>query len=86
MAFGTDGTMWIDPKAVGITPDNLEPLLDFSGPPILFDGYCNRVFINARAVVEVKTNPEFRQQWLAYVERMIKEHQQFRARHESSRN
>ena len=86
MAFGNDGTMWIDPNAVGIRPDDIEALSEFPGPPVLFDFHCKRVLVNARAVVLVKTNPEFRRQWLAYCEFMIQEHQQFRTRYESTRN
>jgi hypothetical protein len=42
--------------------------------------------INARAVVEVKTDPEWRREWLNYVEGMIREHREVRARYEARRN
>jgi hypothetical protein len=87
IAFGTDGTMWIEPAEVGIGPEHTQQLARYPGKALLFDKRHDRFLINARAVVEVNTDPEFRKQWLGYVERMLQEHQDVRAsvRHECFR-
>ena len=90
LAFGSDGTMWINPTELGIGPQHAAQLSRFPGPYLLFDEKEMRVFINALAVVEVKTDPEWRKQWLSFVDDMLKEHQQIRAQaraqYESARN
>ena len=35
MAFGTDGTMWIDPADLGIRPEHAPQLDRFGGPYVL---------------------------------------------------
>ena len=87
LAFGTDGTMWVDPAELGIGPEHAAQLERFPGGPyLLINPGTREVMINALAVVEVKTDPVWRSQWLAYVEDMIKEHKEVRARYEARRN
>ncbi len=87
LAFGTDGTMWIDPRELGIGPEHAPQLERFQGGLyLLINPTTREVMINARAVPEVMNDPERRRQWLAYVESMIQEHKEVRARHESARN
>jgi hypothetical protein len=86
IAFGTDGTLWIEPEPYGIHPDDIPILARYGGPTILFDAKHRRVLINARAALEIWTDPEFRAKWLTYVESMIQEHREIRTRYESTRN
>jgi hypothetical protein len=86
LGFGADGTMWIDPREVGIGPEHAAQLARFGEPYLLSNRWTGEVLIDARAVVEVKTDPVWRSNWLAYVEDMIEEHKAVRARYESTRN
>ena len=86
LAFGTDGTMWINPAELGIGPEDAPKLERFGEPYLLINPGAQEVMINARAVVEVKTDPEWRTKWLAYVEDMIREHRAVRERYEARRN
>ena len=86
MAFGTDGTMWIDPAELGIRPEHAPQLDGFGAPYVLVNLDAREVMINARAVVLVKTDPEWGKKWLAYVEEMIAEHRAVRARFEARWN
>jgi len=79
LGFGLDGTMWIDPYEVGIGPQHAEQLEQFGEPYLLFNPTAREVMINARAVVLVRTDPEWGKKWLAYVEKMIKGHKGVRA-------
>ena len=86
LGFGTDGTMWINPAELGIGPEHAAQLERFGEPYLLINPTAREVMINARAVVEVKTDPEWRREWLNYVEGMIREHREVRARYEARRN
>jgi hypothetical protein len=86
LAFGTDGTMWINPAELGIGPEHAGQLERFGEPYLLINPTAREVMINARAVVEVKTDPEWQREWLNYVEGMIREHREVRARYEARRN
>lgn len=86
LAFGSDGTMWLDPAEVGIGPAQAAQLKAFGEPYLLTNQNTGEVMINARAVVLAKRDPEWCKRWLAYVEEMLKKHKEVRARYESSRN
>ena len=87
LAFGADGTMWIDPRELGIGPHHAPQLARFPGGLYLLINLATRqVMINARAVVLAVNNADWCRDWLAYVERMIQEHKEVRARYESARN
>ena len=87
MAFGTNGTMWIDPREVGIGPEHADQLKRFPGGLyLLINPTTREVMVNARAVIEVMDSPDRRSKWLAYVESMIQEYNEVRARHEATRN
>lgn len=79
LGFGLDGTMWVDPAEVGIGPQHAEQLEQFGEPYLLINPAALEVMINARAVVLVKTDPEWGKKWLAYVEKMIGQHKAVRA-------
>jgi hypothetical protein len=86
VGFGTDGTMWIEAGVLGIGPEHAGRLEKFDGPYLLFSAARQLLLINARAVVLVRTEPEWGRRWLAFVEEMVKQHKEVRAQYESSRN
>ena len=80
LGFGKDGTMWIAPKHLGVGPQHAEQLEKFGDTYLLMNPGRGEVLINAKAVVMVRTDPEWCRKWLAFVEKMLKEHQEVRAR------
>ena len=86
LAFGSDGTMWLDPAELGIGPQQATQLNGFGEAYLLTNEGTGEAMINARAVLLVKTDPEWGKRWLAFVEDMLKKHKEIRARYESSRN
>ena len=86
LAFGSDGTMWIDPSELGIGPQQAAELEGFGEAYLLRNEGTGEVMINALAVVRVKTDPEWCRRWLEYVEEMLKGHKEVRARYESTGN
>ena len=87
LGFGTDSTMWLYPAEFGIGPQHAAQLANFPGGKyLLINPATRQVMINARAVVELVSDPDWRRDWLAYVESMIREHKEVRARYESARN
>ena len=79
LAFGSDGTMWIAPAEVGIGPQQAAQLEGFGEAYLLTNPGTGEVMINARAVVRVRTDPEWCRRWLEFVEKMLREHQAVRA-------
>jgi hypothetical protein len=55
-----DGIIWVDPAGVGVRPSDVDPGR-FNGPVALVDARENRIYINARALVEMLTEPEDRE-------------------------
>ncbi len=86
LAFGSDGTMWVNPAELGVGPQQAAQLEGFGEPYLLTNEGTGEVLINARAVVRVKTDPEWCRRWLEFVEQMLKEHKEVRARYESTGN
>ena len=80
LAFGSDGAMWIDPVELGIGPEQAAQLEGFGEAYLLIHPGTQEIMINARAVLLVKTDPEWCRQWLAYVEKMTQEHKAVRER------
>ena len=86
LAFGSDGTMWIDPADMGIGPQHAPQLARFPGRYYLMVNPSERrVLLNAHAVVLVKTDPTWCRQWLAWVDGMIEGHMKVRGQYESTR-
>ena len=79
LAFGSDGTMWIDPAELGIGPEQAAQLEGFGEAYLLIHPTTQEIMINARAVVHVKRDPEWCRQWLEFVEKMLREHEAVRA-------
>ena len=91
LAFGSDGTMWVDPVEMGVGPQHSAQLSKISGGKYLVPNpITGGVLINARVALEVFTDPDRRERWRKHVESMIQEHQQIqklgRAEYESARN
>ena len=86
VVFGGDGTMWVDPRAVGVGPGHAAQLEAFGGPYLLLNPGEQRVLINARAVVLAKSDPEWCRRWLVFVEEMIREHKANREGFDAVRN
>jgi hypothetical protein len=83
--FGADGTMWLELAELGIGPQHTAQLEKFGEPYLLVNPATGQVLINARSVVLVRTEPEWGRQWLAFVEAMIRQHKELRAREEAGR-
>ena len=87
LTFGTDGTMWVDPREFGIGPQHAQQLARFPGGLYLLSNLdTGQELINARAVVEAVGDAQWRRDWLAYVDGMIQEHKEARAEYEAARN
>ena len=86
LAFGADGSMWLNPADIGVGPQHAPLLARFNAPYLLVSEFDQTVLINAWAVAEVLTDPETRRRWLDYVETSVKMQKEFRAQYESARN
>ena len=86
LGFGNDGTMWIDPRHLGIGPQHAEQLEKFGDTYLLMNPKRCEVLINAKAVVMVRTDPAWCQKWLSFVEDMVKKHKAVRARAAAAMN
>ena len=79
LGFGIDGTMWIDPRHLGIGPQDVEQLEKFGDTYLLMNPKRCEVLINAKAVVMVRTDPAWCRKWLSFVEDMLRRHKAVRA-------
>ena len=87
LGFGSDGTLWIDPRELGIGPQHAPKLAKFPGGLYLLINPATReVLINAHAALEAIDDPEDRRRWLAYVDMVLAEHKKIRSQYESARN
>jgi hypothetical protein len=87
LGFGSDGTMWIDPRELGIGPQDAPKLSKFPGGLyLIINSATGEVMINAHAALLAIHDPGDRTRWLAYVEWMLTEHKKIRAKNESARN
>jgi len=74
MALSGDGTLWLDPQAVGIGPEHAPQLAQFPGGKyLLFDPTGGLVLINARAIALLVEDPDWRREWLASVDTLVQE-------------
>ena len=87
MGFGSDGTLWIDPRELGIGPQDAPKLAKFPGVfYLLVNPATGEVLINAHAALLAIDDPGDRSRWLAYVEWKLTEYKKHRAKNESARN
>ena len=91
MAFGSDGTMWIEPADMGIGPQHAPQLAMISGGKYLVPNpVTGEVLINAKVALEVIPDADRRESWRKHIASMIREHQQIQQRatasNESTRN
>ena len=85
LAFSADGNMWIDPGELGIGPEYGPKLARYGANYLLPDYENQTVLMNCRAIAEVIEDPFARREWLEYVEDMIQEHKEVRAKYEATR-
>ena len=62
VGVGTDQTIWLPARELGIRAEDMEGLEDYPGPLMLFSVRQQRVFVNARAMAETLSPPELRAQ------------------------
>ena len=60
VAVSADGNIWVDPVGLGLRPGDVEPWR-WKGPVALIDAEVNRIYVNARALVEMLPSPKDRE-------------------------
>ncbi len=85
VGFERDGTVWIQPDELGITPAQGEALMNYPKPWLIVDAVHGRAFLHWRAAAELIQPAERREMWLRFAKRMFQEYQRIQA-HESARN
>ena len=83
----SDGMLWFEPKEIGVVPDDAPILARYRGGScLMFHFPSQRVYVNAMAVLELQTDPEMRQRWLANVERTLQQFKQMKQQYDTPRN
>ena len=85
IGFENDGTVWIQPKELGIVPEQAEVLMDFPKPWLIVDEFHGLVFLHWRAAAKLLEPGERREKWVQFSGLLFKQYQRIRA-HESARN
>jgi hypothetical protein len=85
IGFENDGTVWIQPKELGIVPEQAEVLMDFPKPWLIVDEFHGLVFLHWRAAAKLLEPGERREKWEQFTVQIFKQYQRLRA-YESSRN
>ncbi|MEI7732837.1 MAG: hypothetical protein WCO56_24915 [Verrucomicrobiota bacterium] len=77
VGVGEDGIIWVEPDGLGARPEDIAPR-KFNGPAALINIQENRIYINARALVELQAVPENREAMrvcMSRLEKLLKEKQ-----------
>lgn len=69
VGVGLDGSIWVDPVPLRVRPSDLDPSR-YAGPFALIDPEVRRIYINARALVEMQIAPRGREAMAVCMERL----------------
>ena len=70
VGVSSDGTIWVDPVGLGVRPRDLDTR-NFKGQLALVDPLVGRIYINARALVEMQIVPEGREAMAVCMDRLV---------------
>jgi hypothetical protein len=75
VGVGTDGTLWMQPSALGIRPETVEAvakeLMDFPQMTVMLDVDDGRCYVNVKAYAEMQQSQEERSRMLEWADRWL---------------
>ena len=74
IGFASNGTMWIETRANGISPEDAGRLWGNLDEVVLMDHRRQLLFVNAVALAGLMDDPQLREHWLSHVGELIEKY------------